>query len=1736
MAFPILPFLYMTAGSIALDHYGHKLFETLGWETDQRQERKFFDTKSASDDLLAAYETRRKADPSFSGFRDEDEAIRSLYEMRKSRREETDTIPTFYGMDPISVASDAIVGGAAAGGRMGLKALWQMAPRIIGREVMESMASQAGAETASRLAGKVTDNKLAQVASTLLGGMVAPHLVYSARNVTRRARPTELDATTLEELKRVLSGGEVVAKGGEPTSMPGLVRPVRDASLDVGDGEIPPLENILRRRRVRPDDPPAPPPTLASRPSVWMRRGDPASARWRGRGRVDLGSLREVPPVAPVVRSAEIPALPPGKVEDLLSLPPSRVEQLLALPPGTIAEQKAIPLPRGRKGEGYGNAIPLPEWMDYDIPIEEGNYALHNAAKEVLANPDWKQGAKGIPRWRKESLSEGDLIQIVDEASSLIQKKHRNVPPEILREAVIRSLGGELNGQAASILDSAVRDRWQLGGVKKPLAEQVPSGTLFNGQKVESPILRNFLKRNPDTTTRLRDKIDVLESIMPSLEEQVRDNYRMVGMKVKPLVGEMPTEKLPDVWSGRVPKNLREARATLARRLREGGNREGFDVVTQLSPKEFNRLLHEANGQLIYPLTGKDRLRRIREGMESTLGEAREKKRFLSMERAASLEQGGAIPSVEYLSGRMLGYNEPWEVPHSTIADEFRRAIDPGADKADLDLMSLLKSEHQLDLQADKAMAKAKPPDPVADPAGFTRNLLQRLESPIENDPVGRQSLADFVAAVRETIPPDRLKIRGKDGKEVWAHPSYSIFGANLKNRTFKTLSKKDRRSVLDLLDYWRATDNYAKTMTGGYPPEIIRRAVTPDDYWRMVDKARGDIRRFDFEKKGAWKENPQTGTTEFVPSGRMRRYGAVINDPSTGADFEIQPEWNTRSQVVPQTPKADRPDPVPPPLDSLPEGMRSLEKKYAARLMDKQSRQAQEALEEARGVDLESLELNPLPESFGMERLSEATLDNTAKRIAKMFGLPVDETVGFASDPLGVDLASSFEGFWKGFKKGAGSLLDVIPSAFRDSLPKPVRDIIDHGHSFRGSYLDRMDRALADLEKGIYKGVAKGDRERVANELLDYLSKNTDVLAKYSGSPVADALVRTKEIMVDLGEQMKRRGMMPETADTAAHLRRYLAHNAKANWSKEHSAFTRGNYMDDPQAMAAAHEMAANYITRATKRGKKLTEGAALDHAVSELYRIANVRPPESISHRTLTAGQTTGASETLDDVTPAVREFLGEISNPIHRAWLGVREMVEDITTHDNLEAISKLGGDILSDGPKKGFVLLEAPKTDGGRVTPRSAAMLQKRWGPLANKWVREDVAKELSRDAEHVSDLSKAWRIGMSIWKGNKVIYSPSTLMRNIMGNSILTRLGGMNLGDQAEAMPSALKELRAGFRGKGNDIFKAAERLGLFSGGYMKNDLDVLYKGYDAVLARGEGPLVTSMLMARRYLSDNPLGEALGNFFGASENLYKYMLFRDVLLRGRPTSWINPKVKRFSPEEAVKYAELYMGNYDNLPKAIKTLRSSALPFVSFPYIAGRAMLTTLSQHPENLFSTLSLGYMLKEVAKEAGFDLSLSDVFPFWDTVSGDADGDKLSDLKQIVTPSGPITLPLELATGKTMGRLVEDVTGIDMPFSMKIDNRATHAARTLMPNMAPGNWQSMKAMRGVQEGRPEYVLDAATGIDLESLGDPRRVRRAQAKIAREQEKMVQALSRAKTEKQKEEIRKKYQKRVASMIS
>jgi hypothetical protein len=1735
MALPILPFLYMTAGSVALDHYGHKLFETLGWETDQRQEKKFLDTKSASDDLLAAYEARRKADPGFSGFRDEDEAIRSLYEMRKSRREETDTIPTFYGMSPISVASDVLVGGAAAGGKMGLKALWQAAPRIIGREAMESIASQAGAETASRLAGKVTDNKLAQVASTLLGGMAAPHLAYSARNVTRKARPTELDATTLEELKRVLSGGDVVAKGSEPTAIPGLVRPVRDASLDVGEGEIPPLENILRRREAPPASPASPPP-LASRPSVWGRGGDPASARWRNRGRVDLGNLREILPVAPVVRSAEIPAPPPGKVEDLLSLPPSRVEQLLALPPGTIAEQKAIPLPRGRKGEGYGNAIPLPEWMDYDIPVEEGNYALHNAAKEVLANPDWKQGAKGIPRWRKESLSEGDLIQIVDEASSLIQKRHRNVPPEIIHEAVIRSLGGELDGQAASILDSAVRDRWQLGGVKKPLTEQVPSGTLFNGHKVESPILRNFLKRNPDTTTRLRDKIDVLESIMPSLEEQVRDNYRMVGMKVKPLVGEMPTEKLPDVWSGRIPKNLREARATLAHRLREGGNREGFDTVTQLSPKEFNQLLHEANSQLIYPLTGKDRLRHIREGMESTLGEAREKKRFLSMERSASLEQGGAIPSVEHLSGRRLGYNEPWEVPHSTIADEFRRTIDPGADKADLDLMSLLKSEHQLDLQADKAMAKANPPDPVADPAGFTRNLLQRLESPIENDPVGRQSLADFVAAVRETIPPDRLKIRGKDGKEVWAHPSYSIFGANLKNRTFKTLSKKDRRSVLDLLRYWRATDNYAKTLTGGYPPEIIRRAVAPDDYWRMVDKARGDIRRFDFAKKGSWKENAQTGTTEFVPSGRMRRYGAVVNDPSTGADFEIRPELGTLPEATLLESNSPYLGPVPLPLESLPDDKRILAEGAITRLQSKHNRQALEALEESKQIDWDQFDLDVLPESFGGNRLADSDLDSAAKRIAKMFGMSADETSGFVSDPLGVDLASSFEGFWKGFKKGAGSLLDVIPSAFRDSLPKPVRDIIDHGHSFRGSYLDRMDRALADLEKNLYRGVAKGDREKVANELLDYLSKNTDVPAKYKGTPVADALVRTKEIMIDLGEQMKRRGMIPETADTAAHLRRsYLAHNAKANWSKEHSAFTRGNYMDDPQAMAAAHEMAANYIARATKRGKKLTEEAALNHAVSELYRIANVRPPESISHRTLTAGQTTGASETLDDVTPAVREFLGEISNPINRAWLGVREMVEDITTHDNLEAISKLGGDILSDGPKKGFVLLEAPKTDGGRVTPRSAAMLQKRWGPLANKWVREDVAKELSRDAEHVSDLSKAWRIGLSIWKGNKVIYSPSTLMRNIIGNSILTRLGGMNLGDQAEAMPSALKELRAGFRGKGNDVFKAAERLGLFSGGYMKNDLDVLYKGYDAVLARGEGPLVTSMLMARRYLSDNPVGESLGNFFSASENLYKYMLFRDVLLRGRPTSWINPKVKRFSPEEAVKYAELYIGNYDNLPKAIKTLRSSVLPFASFPYIAGRAMLKTLSEHPENLFSTLSLGYMLKEVAKEAGFDLSLSDVFPFWDTVSGDADGDKLSDLKQIVTPSGPITLPLELATGKTMGRLVEDVTGIDMPFSMKIDDKVTHAARTLMPNIAPGNWQSMKAMRGVQEGRPEYILDAATGVDLESLGDPRRVRRAQAKIAREQEKMVQALGRAKTEKQKEKIRKKYQKRVAEMM-
>lgn len=1713
MALPILPFLGMAAGSIGLDYLGHKLAENYGWETGQRQEQKFYDVKSASDDLLSAYEERRRVDPEFKGFRNEDEALRSLYEMRKSRREETHTIPSPYNISPISIASDVLVGGAATGAKAGLKTLWRLAPAILAKEGFESVASQAGAETASRLTRKMTDNPIAQTVSALLGGMAAPHLAYSARRATRGAKKAELDPQTLDEIKRLLMGADRMP---EPESLPGIVRPRSDPSLDLPDGEIPPLGDLLRRR---PEAPLPEVPPVASRPLP----------RWRRRGRVLFDGLREAP--------AKPVAAPRPEPQNLLVLPEGKAEKLLALPPGMIEEAKAIPLPEGRKGPSYGNAIALPEWMLHDVPIEQGNYSLHNAAKNVLANPDWNPKDKTSLRWREEKISPDELIQIVDEAATMLQAKYRYVPSDILHQVVMRSLGGELDGTTAAVLDDAVRNRWQLGGVKTPLVDQVPSGTLFDGVEIESPILKRFLERNPDTASRLRGRLQALESAMPSLEAQIRDNYRMVGMKAKPLVGEMPTEKLPDAWTGRVPKNLREARATLGRQLQGSGNREGFDAFVQLSPKEFNRLLHEANGELIYPLTSKNRLGRIREGMEDSLREAEGKRRFLADERNRTQEQGGAIPSVEHLSGRRLGYDEPWEVPQSTIADEFRRAIAPASDKPDLDLMTLLKSEHLTDLEADKAMAKPKPVDPVADPAGFTRNLLRRLESPIENDPTKHQSLADFIASVRQAIPPNKLKTRGQDGKEVWAHPFYSIFGVNLKNKRFRDLSRKDRRSVLGLLRYWRATDNYARTLTGGYPPEIIRRAVTPGEYWSIADKARKDIRRFDFARKGMWKTDPETGLAEFVPSGRMRRYGAVINDPSTGADFEIRPEWDTRPQAIPQDPKADRLDPVPLPLDSLPEGMRPLAEKSVARLIDKQSRQALEALEEAKQIDWNQFDLDVLPESFGGKDLADSDLNDAAKRIAKMLGLPVDETAGFVSDPLGVDLASSVEGFWKGFKKGAGSLLDVIPSAFRDSLPKPVRDIIDHGHSFRGSYLDRMDRALGDLERHLFKGVAKEGREEVASELLDYLSKNIDVPSRYRGTPVADALVRTKEIMIDLGEQMKQRGMIPRDADTAAHLRRsYLAHNAKANWSKEHSAFIRGRYMDDPQAMAAAHEMATNYIARAAKGGHTLSEEAALDHAVSVLYRIANVRPPESISHRTLTAGQTTGASETLDDVTPAVREFLGEIGNPVHRAWLGVREMVEDITTHDNLEAISKLGGDILSDGPKKGFVLLEAPRTNEGKVTPRSAAMLQKRWGPLANKWVRADVAKELSRDAEHVSDLSKAWRIGLSIWKGNKVIYSPSTLMRNIMGNSILTRLGGMSLGDQAEAMPSAMKELRAGFRGKGNDVFKAAERLGLFSGGYLKNDLDILYKGYDAVLARGEGPLVTSMLMARRYLSDNPLGEALGNFFGASENLYKYMIFRDVLLNGRPTSWINPKVKRFSPEEAVKYAELYMGNYDNLPKAIKTLRSSALPFVSFPYIAGRAMLTTLSQHPENLFSTLSLGYMLKEVAKEAGFDLSLSDVFPFWDTVSGDADGDKFSDLKQIVTPSGPATLPLELATGKTMGRLVEDTTGIDMPFSMKIDDRTTHAARTLMPNMAPGNWQSMKAMRGAREGRPEYVLDATTGIDLESLGDPRRVKRAQAKIAREQEKMVQALKRAKTEKQKEEIRRKYQKRVAEMVS
>lgn len=908
-----------------------------------------------------------------------------------------------------------------------------------------------------------------------------------------------------------------------------------------------------------------------------------------------------------------------------------------------------------------------------------------------------------------------------------------------------------------------------------------------------------------------------------------------------------------------------------------------------------------------------------------------------------------------------------------------------------------------------------------------------------------------------------------------------------------------------------RFTRERLETDTGGSKAEKM--VYAPGNGIPPLDPAPGEMASF----AKALTNNPMSITAESIRSGgNAERKIKILQSHASRLD-KGTPEWRHLMDVAHSLDaipagiintdkpemihrKRQQPDPAQR-LESIARDIADLERTKKIANSDLSDKQSKLAITKATGVPAalrKKIETQPLKvkvEDLGEGDRLEAVL-NVLDREVESPGHDWESKLHLASlrrKGVAKMLSERFTAVVEAAKEKPGILPDTkvftrMWDAAMDRAPEPVRKLIhEKQHRTRTDVYAAHQklRHIQDIRDSY------ADPDEFNRRLTKVLTTKGAERARYmKGMPeeARDAISALIEDYGRLTEESFKRGILDkglEATEAGRHLRTvYGAHYDKRAFIERHKQFIETS---DP----ATDGLAQAAVKSLMDSGHAEKEA----DAVNMLFRMAGVKPgkqkydPKGYNMRT---------ARQRDHITPEVAAFLERIDDPVFRMHASIKEAANDVYTYDMLMDLGK-NAEVISETGKDGYIRLDLKTIpDHGK----HHNFEDRRWGPLAGKYVREDVYKALTKDHYDSHQFVKAWKTGLSVWKSLHVVYSPATLSRNIFGNGLFAQLGGMPLHQQAAALPDAIREVRAGMKGKRTELFKEAERLGLFSGGYLVNDLDMLHRGAQAIAARKESPLVGATLNLRRFVSDNPVGKSLGDFYEMSEDVSKYMLLKHYMDKGwtEAGKHVKPTV-----EEAVKRVEKFLFNYGDVPDTVRFMRNTAWPFISFPYMATKALSTVAVEAAKGdtnamvrLAGFVGTAYAIKAGAEAAGYDIDLSSLVPFVDMIGMDGEGDPTSEIKQVMLPGGPMTLPLELATGKTVGAMAEDQTGHAMPWASEIrrddltpaeNARRTgmHAYRSMTPGLAPGNWQGMQVAKMIRgEKSPALaLLNAVFGIKLE---------------------------------------------------
>ena len=318
--------------------------------------------------------------------------------------------------------------------------------------------------------------------------------------------------------------------------------------------------------------------------------------------------------------------------------------------------------------------------------------------------------------------------------------------------------------------------------------------------------------------------------------------------------------------------------------------------------------------------------------------------------------------------------------------------------------------------------------------------------------------------------------------------------------------------------------------------------------------------------------------------------------------------------------------------------------------------------------------------------------------------------------------------------------------------------------------------------------------------------------------------------------------------------------------------------------------------------------------------------------------------------DIPFEIRRKMGEIIEPAYPTAKAVGQMTQMTETAKLFNSVAA-NPEWVSTAAKEGFERL-----------PKSDAL-----GALSGKFLQKSIADDVNDIVRIDLKMFQEYRKALSLWKAGKTILNPATHSRNMMSNTMLLDMSGVNHAQQTILLPRALRDLAS--KGK---YYQEANSVGLLGKEFYSAELRDLISNYPQTPSANFIELAinsTKNLFGKIY-------RKAGNIYQAEEQWFKMAKF------------ISEREKGATIANAAREADKWLFDYTKITPFVRRLRETVAPFATFTYKVIPRIAETAVEHPLKIYKYMALAKSFERASeKTLGVDekkaADLREYLPEW---------------------------------------------------------------------------------------------------------------------------------------------------------